>query len=389
MKTVHRPLALLTALLLGSTLASTAGAQATVKIATIGPLSGPQSLLGTQMRNGVQLAVNEYKPQFKKLGMDLQLVAFDDQADPATGTAAARKIAADRQFLAVVGALNSGTTIPASAALAPSHVPLVSSSSTADQVTDRGLSNMNRIVPRDDAQGPAAADFIANTLKAKKVYVLNDKTAYGAGLANEVEKALKAKGIQVVANEGTEEKNDFSSIVAKIKLQRPDVVYFGGIYSQIGVFLKQLRDAGVTVPVMGGDGLDSSELPKIAGKGAENVYYTTTGAPVEAFPPAKTFAATYQKTFGNPAQSFAVLGYDAGKVVLQGILNAAKANGNKVPSREQVEAAIRKGNFTSLLSGNVSFNSAGDRTSAKLYVIKLVGGKPNLDTTLTVKPAKS
>ncbi|GAA5533196.1 branched-chain amino acid ABC transporter substrate-binding protein [Deinococcus aluminii] len=389
MKTVHRPLALLTALLLGSTLASTAGAQATVKIATIGPLSGPQSLLGTQMRNGVQLAVNEYKPQFKKLGMDLQLVAFDDQADPATGTAAARKIAADRQFLAVVGALNSGTTIPASAALAPSHVALVSSSSTADQVTDRGLSNMNRIVPRDDAQGPAAADFIANTLKAKKVYVLNDKTAYGAGLANEVEKALKAKGIQVVANEGTEEKNDFSSIVAKIKLQRPDVVYFGGIYSQIGVFLKQLRDAGVTVPVMGGDGLDSSELPKIAGKGAENVYYTTTGAPVEAFPPAKTFAATYQKTFGNPAQSFAVLGYDAGKVVLQGILNAAKANGNKVPTREQVEAAIRKGNFTSLLSGNVSFNSAGDRTSAKLYVIKLVGGKPNLDTTLTVKPAKS
>ncbi|MBI0445270.1 branched-chain amino acid ABC transporter substrate-binding protein [Deinococcus sp. DB0503] len=380
----HRPLVLLTALMLG-----TAGAQTVVKIATISPLSGPQSQLGTQMRNGAQLAVNEYKPQFRKLGMDLQLVAFDDQADPAAGTAAARKIGADRQFLAIVGALNSGTTIPASAALAASHVALVSSSSTANEVTDRGLSNVNRIVPRDDAQGPAAANFIVSTFQPKKVYILNDKTAYGAGLSNEVERALKAKGVQVAANEGTEEKNDFSSIVAKIKLQRPDVIYFGGVYNQVGVFLKQLRDAGVTVPVMGGDGLDSSDLPKIAGTGAENVYYTTTGAPVEAFPAAKTFAATYQKTFGSPAQAFAVLGYDAAKVVLQGILNAAKANGHKVPSRQQVETAIRKGNFTGLLSGNVSFNSAGDRKSAKLYVIKLSGGRPTLNTTLTVKPPKS
>ncbi|WP_104990376.1 branched-chain amino acid ABC transporter substrate-binding protein [Deinococcus sp. NW-56] len=367
---------------------STAGAQTTIKIASLAPLSGGQSAIGLQARNGIQLAVTEYQPQFRKLGFTLQFVPFDDQADPATGTSAARKIAADRQVLGVVGALNSGVTIPVSAVLAPSRVAMVSSASTANNVTDRGLSNMNRIVARDDAQGPAGAQFLTNTLKAKKIYILNDKTAYGEGLANEVEKALKAGRVQVVGNEGTEEKSDFSSIIAKIKLQRPDAIYFGGIYNQVGVFLKQLREAGITTPVVGGDGLDSAELLKIAGKGGENVYYTTAAAPVEALPAAKTFASKYQKTFKQPAQGFAVFGYDAAKVVLQGILNAAKANGNKAPSRQQVESAIRKGTFTGLLSGRVNFNSVGDRQAATLYVMKVGGGKVKLSTTLPVKLSK-
>ncbi|WP_188844630.1 branched-chain amino acid ABC transporter substrate-binding protein, partial [Deinococcus soli (ex Cha et al. 2016)] len=209
MKKSALSLTVLAALALG-----TASAQTTIKIASLSPLSGGQSDLGTQIRNGAQLAVNEYKAQFKKLGFDLVLVPYDDQADPATGTAAARKIAADRQILAVVGTLNSGVAIPASAALVSSKVAMVSPANTANGVTDRGLSNMNRIVARDDAQGPAGANFISGNLKAKKVYVLNDKTAYGEGLAKEVEKALKAKGVTVSANEGTEEKSDFSSIVA-------------------------------------------------------------------------------------------------------------------------------------------------------------------------------
>ncbi|MFC4637225.1 branched-chain amino acid ABC transporter substrate-binding protein [Deinococcus hohokamensis] len=379
----------LTALVLSALSLGSASAATTIKLASLAPLSGGQSAIGTQARNGIQLAVTEYKPQFKKLGFDLQFVPFDDQADPATGTAAARKIAADRQVLAVVGALNSGVTIPASAALQASHVAMVSSASTANNVTDRGLSNINRIVPRDDAQGPAGAQFLRTSLKAKKVYILNDKTAYGEGLATEVEKTLKASGVQVVTNEGTEEKSDFSSIVAKIKLQRPDAIYFGGIYNQVGVFLKQLREAGINAPVVGGDGLDSSELLKIAGKGAENVYFTTGAAPVEALPAAKAFAASYQKTFRQPAQGFAVFGYDAAKVVLQGILNAAKANGGKLPSRTQVESAIRKGTFTGLLSGKASFNSVGDRQAATLYVMKVGGGQVKLSTTIAVKPKKS
>ncbi|WP_420596989.1 branched-chain amino acid ABC transporter substrate-binding protein [Deinococcus sp.] len=373
-------LALIAGLALGS-----ASAQTALKIASLSPLSGGQSDLGTQIKNGAQLAVNEYKAQFKALGFDLSLTGYDDQADPATGTAAARKIAADTSILAVVGTLNSGVAIPSSAALAPSHVAMVSPANTANQVTDRGLKNMNRIVARDDAQGPAGANFIVDKLGAKSVYLLNDKTAYGEGLATEVKKALTAKSIKIAGDEGTEEKSDFSAIIAKIKLTKPDVIYFGGIYNQIGVFAKQLREAGVTSPLVGGDGLDSAELLTIAGKGAENIYFTTVAAPADALPAAKTVAANYKKAFGKDIQGFGIFGYDAAKVTLQGVLAAIKANGNKLPTRTQVESAMRSVNATGLLSGTVQFNSVGDRKAAKMYIMNIKGGSLVLDSTLDVK----
>ncbi|ANE43234.1 branched-chain amino acid ABC transporter substrate-binding protein [Deinococcus puniceus] len=376
MKKTILSLTVLTALVLSS-----AKAQTTIKIASLSPLSGAQSELGTQIRNGAMLAVNEYKAQFKKLGFDLSLTPFDDQADPATGTAAARKIAADRQILAVVGTFNSGVAIPASAALLASHVAMITPAASANQVTDRGLSNMNRIVARDGAQGPAGANFMVDTLKAKRVYILNDKTAYGGGLAIEVEKVMKARKVQVVANEGTEEKSDFSSIIAKIKLQKPDAIYFGGIYNQVGVFAKQLRENGVMTPVVGGDGLDSAQLATIAGKGAHNIFYTLSAAPPESLPAAKTLATLYQKTFGSSVQGFGVLAYDAATVVLRSILSAASANGNKAPTRLQVETAIRKGTFKGLLSGDISFDAIGDRKGASIFYMSIMDGKYKLVST--------
>ena len=371
--------------LIGSLALGSASAQTALKIASISPLSGGQSDLGTQIKNGVQLAVDEAIPEFKKMGFTLSLTGYDDQADPATGTAAARKIAADSSILAVVGTLNSGVAIPASAALAPSHVAMVSPANTANQVTDRGLKNMNRIVARDDSQGPAGANFMIDKLGAKSVYLLNDKTAYGEGLAAEVKKTLMAKNIKISGDEGTEEKSDFSAIIQKIKLTKPDVIYFGGIYNQIGVFAKQLREAGVTSPLVGGDGLDSESLLTIAGKGAENIYYTTVAAPADALPAAKAVADNYKKTFGKDIQGFGIFGYDAAKVTLQGIMDAIKANGGKLPSRTQVESAMRKVDATGLLSGTVQFNSMGDRKAAKMYIMNIKGGKFVLDSTLDVK----
>ncbi|GAA3994328.1 branched-chain amino acid ABC transporter substrate-binding protein [Deinococcus rubellus] len=376
--------------LLGSLTLGAASAQTSLKIASISPLSGGQSDLGSQIKNGAQLAVNEYVAQFKKLGFDLSLTGYDDQADPATGTAAARKIAADSSILAVVGTLNSGVAIPASAALAPSHVAMVSPANTANQVTDRGLKNMNRIVARDDAQGPAGANFLTGKLKAKSVYLLNDKTAYGEGLVTEVKKALLAKNIKISGDEGTEEKSDFSAIIQKIKLTKPDAIYFGGIYNQIGVFVKQLREQGVMVPLVGGDGLDSEQMVTIGGKGSDNVYYTTVAAPAEALvalPAAKKVADAYSKAYGKDIQGFGIFGYDAAKVTLQGVLLAVKDNGNKLPSREQVETAMRKVRATGLLSGTVQFNSMGDRKAAKMYIMSINNGKFTLDSTINVKSA--
>ncbi|ULH15065.1 branched-chain amino acid ABC transporter substrate-binding protein [Deinococcus sp. KNUC1210] len=359
----------LSVLTLGALSLGSAHAVTVIKIASMSPLSGPKSDQGLQIRNSTELAIKESRSQFLALGFDVQLVTYDDQGDPTTGNANARRMIADPGILAVVGPMNSGVMIPSSETLAPSHIAIVSPSTTNVKVTDRGLANVNRVCARDDAQGPAGADFVIETLKAKKVYVLNDKTPYGQGLADAAQKEFQAKGVQIIASEGTEEISDFSSIITKIKLAKPDAIYFGGLYPQVGPFAKQLREAGVSIPIMGGDGYDSPVLLTLAGPGAKDIYFTTIAPPLAVVPAAKAIAARFKATYKADIQGYGIMGYDSTKVVVNGILNAIKANGNKLPSRAQVEDAIRKTNLTTgTLTGPIDFNSMGDRMTAKMYV---------------------
>ncbi|GGJ76148.1 branched-chain amino acid ABC transporter substrate-binding protein [Deinococcus aquiradiocola] len=365
----HRTLTLtaLTALLtLGA-----AQALPVIKLATLSPLSGGQSDQGLQIRNATQLAVAAYQARFKAAGFELQLVTYDDQADPTTGTALARRIAADPAILALIGTYNSGVAVPVSDVLLGAHIPMITPSATGVKVTARGLPNVNRVVARDDAQGSAIGKFIATTLKAKKVYMLDDKTAYGQGLASEVEKYLRAHGVTILASEGTEEKSDFSSIISKIKALNPDAVFFGGIFNQGAPFVKQLRESGVTSAVMGGDGWDSSEFQRLAGSTASGVMYTATAAPASSLPKAATFAALYRKTFNADVQGFGVTAYDAANIALGTILNLARKSGGKVPDHAAVEAGIRASRTTGLLSGTVQFDKLGDRLDARIFVIRI------------------
>jgi len=381
MKKTALSLSVLAALALGS-----ADAATVMKIATISPLSGSSSNLGLQIKNGAQLAVNEMRAEFARMGITLQLVAYDDQADAATGTAAARRVVADKSVIGVVGTLNSGVAIPVSAVLAPSRIAMVSPANTNEKVTDRGLKNMNRICARDDAQGPAGGDFVMTNLKAKKVYVLNDKTPYGQGLAEQAEKAMKARGASIVQSEGVAaEERDFTAVITKIQALKPDAIYFGGLYGQVGPFAKQLRDRGIQTPIVGGDGYDSDDLTKLAGTGANNIYFTTVAPPVDAVPTAKIAAASYKKTFKSDIQGFGVMSYDSARVLLMGIKNAYKTAGNKVPTRAQVETSVRTGTYNNLLTGQVKFDKNGDRTSAKMYVIAVKNGNRSTAGTVNVK----
>lgn len=352
-------------------------APVTVKIATITPLSGSNSGMGSGIKNAAQLAVNEMKAEFAAAGMNLSLVAYDDQADATTGISVARRAVNDKSILGIVGTLNSGVIIPASDAVKDSHLIFVSPGTTNPKVTDRGLKNVNRVIARDDSEGPAGGDFIADTLKAKKVYVLNDKTPYGQGLAEEAEKQLKARGVTIVQSEGVSaDERDFSAIITKIQALKPDVVYFGAMYGQAGPFVKQVRDKGLTLPIVGGAGFDSDDMIKLAGGNTvSDLYFTTSAPPIDALPNAKATAAAFKNAFNADLDGFGALGYDAAKVLLQSILNAAKANGNKVPTRIQVENGIRTGKYTGLLTGDLSFNSKGDRATAKIYVIAVKGGQ--------------
>jgi branched-chain amino acid transport system substrate-binding protein len=345
----------------------------TIKIATQSPLSGGQAALGEGIKLGTQLAVEKLKGPLEKQGFKVELVPFDDQAKPDVGVANAKNIIADKDILAVIGHLNSGVAIPSSEVYKEQNLAMISPANTNPTITDRGYPNVNRVCGRDDVQGVVGSEFAHGTLKAKSVYILHDKTTYGQGVAEFFKADAEKKGIKVVGFEGTEEKSNFDPIITPLKAKNPDLIYFGGIYEQAGPFFKQAREKGVKSKFLGPDGLDSSDLTKIAGKAVVGMNYTSVAGPVSVYPQAKQFAEEYKKKFGKNPEPFAAQAYDATAIALKAIEAAAK--GGKVPSREEVSAAIRKVKHTGL-TGAIEFDDKGDPKKALYFVLQVASDNP-------------
>jgi branched-chain amino acid transport system substrate-binding protein len=356
------------------TLIAAAGLNAQViKIATQSPLSGGQTAFGEQLKLGAQYAIEEAQAKFKALGFDLQLSAYDDQANPDTGVSNANRIINDPDILGVVGHFNSGVMIPSSEVYKTVNLVVVSPANTNPRVTDRRLPNVNRICGRDDVQGPAGAAFAVNELKAKKIFVLNDKSAYGQGLAQAFKDAAVALGANIPANAfvGTEERSNFIPVITQIIAFAPDLVYFGGTYDQIAPFTKQLRERGVKVPVLGGDGLDDPSYIALAGGAANtaNTYYTTVAGPVSMFPKAADLAKGFKAKYGKEISGFGIYSYDCAKILLSALETTIKAAGGKKPTRDAMTAAVRAIKYDGL-TGKVTFDDKGDISTADYYILK-------------------
>ena len=342
-----------------------------IKIATQSPLSGGSAILGEAIKLGAQLKLEEESKRFEELGYKLQLEPYDDQADPKKGVSNANLIGADKEIYGVVGHLNSGVYIPSTEVYEKYNIAAVSAAATAVDVTERGLKTVNRIVARDDFQGPAGAEYAVKTLGAKTVFIIQDKTAYGSGLAEEFKKAAESLGAKTLGYEGiTVGEKDFNGVINKVKTSKPDVIYFGGLYAEGGLIIKQAREKGIDVPIMGGDGLDSSGLVEIAGDKVANTFITSVAGDSTATEEGKKFVADYKAKFNKNAESYSVYGYDAMGVMLLGIENAIKENGDKLPTKEKVAEAVRavkdyKGTLT-----EVSFNDKGDNEKAKVFLYK-------------------
>jgi branched-chain amino acid transport system substrate-binding protein len=366
-----------------------APAAITVKIGSASPLTGPQAHIGVDIKNGVQLAIDDLNAKGVEIGgkkVKFELLAEDDEANPTKATTVAQKLV-DAKVAAVVGHFNSGASIPASKIYSDAGIPQISPGSTNPKYTQQGFKTTFRVVANDDQQGPTMAHFALGKLKAKNVAVIDDSTAYGQGLADTFEATMKAAGAKIVAHEHTTDKDtDFTAILTTIKGHKPDLIMFGGIDPQAGPMVKQMAQLGIKAKFIGGDGIQTPNFIKLAGEAAEGVMASIPGLPKDQMPGGKEFMARFKARFNADVELFAPMGYDAVFVFVE----AMKRAGSTDPAKFLPE--IAKTNYQGVI-GPIAFDDKGDLKNGPITIYVVKDGKwVPLETVITgetkTEPAK-
>jgi branched-chain amino acid transport system substrate-binding protein len=340
-----------------------------IKIGSVAPLTGPQTHIGKDNENGARLAVEEINAKGLELGgkkVKLELLGEDDQAEPKTATIVAQKLV-DAGVVAVIGHLNSGTTIPASKIYHDAGIPQISPSATAVAYTAQGYKTAYRVMANDAQQGKALGEFAVSKMGAKKIAIIDDRTAYGQGLADEFEKAARAVGGEVVAREFTNDRaTDFSAILTSIKGKTPDLIFFGGMDPQGGPMAKQMKSLGLTAKLLGGDGLQNVNFVKLAGSDAEGVVASSPGLPIDSMPGGPEFRKRFEAKYGV-IQVYAPYAYDA----VYALVDAMKRANSAEPAK--VLAELPKTDLQGV-SGPVKFDAKGDTTGGAVTLYEVKGG---------------
>ena len=348
----------------------TASGEMIVKIGQVSPLTGPQAHLGKDNDNGARLAIDEANARGVTLGgqrVKFMLLSEDDQADPKTATIVAQKLV-DAQVKGVIGHLNSGASIPASKIYSDAGIPQISPSATAIKYTDQGFKTAFRTMTNDRQQGRVLGEFMVKKMGGKRVAIIDDRTAYGQGLADEVEKAVKAAGGELVAREYTSDKvMDFSAILTSIKGKNPDVLFFGGMDPQGAPMAKQMRSLGLKAKFLGGDGLQTPEFLKLASVAAEGVTASSPGLPIDGMPGGKAFRDKFNVKYGV-IQNYAPFAYDA----VTAMITAMEKAGSAEPSKYLAELPnIRFAGVT----GEIGFDAKGDVLGGAITLYRVKAGK--------------
>ncbi len=350
----------LTAAALGAT-----PALADTAVAIAGPMTGQYASAGDQIRQGAELAIADINARGGVLGEKLKLVVGDDACDPKQAVAVANKMVTDG-IAFMHGHWCSSSTIPASDIYNEAQIPMATVS-TNPQVTERGLKNIFRIMGRDDQQGLVAGDYIAARFGQAKVAVIDDKSAYGKGLATEMAKAMKAKGLKPAVEESiTAGERDYSSLVTKLKAAGVSVVAYGGYHTEVGLIVRQAKEAGLDLVVMSGDTMTNSELPSIAGAAADNVMFTFSPDPRE-IPAAAPVVAEFRKKNIDP-EGYVLYAYAAMQLFEQAAKQA------KSVKYQPLRDAMAAGSFPTVI-GDLSFDAKGDLKVPAFVVYQWKGGK--------------
>jgi branched-chain amino acid transport system substrate-binding protein len=357
-------------------LAGTASAQdLVVKIGHVGPTSGAIAHLGKDNENGARMAIDELNAKGVTIGgkkAKFELLAEDDAGDPKQGTSVANKLA-DAKVNGVVGHLNSGVTIPASNVYSTAGIPMISPSATAVAVTNRGLKNVFRVVANDGQLGGTLGRYAIKEVKGKAIAVIDDRTAYGQGVAEEFSKAVKAAGGKVVDSQYTTDKaTDFTAILTAIKGKKPDLVFYGGMDAVAGPMLRQMKQLGINAKYMGGDGICTADLPKLAGGAiADGQVVCAEAGGVEGTQKAgmDKFRDDFKKKFNAEVQIYAPYVYDAVNLMVAAMVKAGSAEPAKyLPVLAKTDGY--KG-----VTGNISFDAKGDVKNGALTLYTYKGDK--------------
>jgi branched-chain amino acid transport system substrate-binding protein len=359
-------------------LAVSAQAQTVVKIGHVGPISGAIAHLGKDNENGARLAIEDLNAKGISIGgakVKFELVAEDDAADPKQGAAAAQKLV-DGKVNGVIGHLNSGTSIPASKIYSDAGIPQISPSATNPKFTRQGYKTTFRVVADDVHLGGTLGRYAVKTMKGKNIAVIDDRTAYGQGVADEFEKAVKAAGGTIVGREFTNDKaTDFMPILTTLKGKKPDVVFFGGMDAVAGPMLKQMKSLGVSAKFMGGDGICTGELSKLAGDAMADgqVVCAEAGGVEGAQKKAMDdFGVRYKKRFNDDVKLYAPYVYDAVNLMVDAMVTAKSSDPAKYLP------VLAKTTGYKGVTGTISFDDKGDVKNGALTLYTYKGGKRDM-----------
>ena len=354
---------------------ATMAQEVVVKIGHVAPTSGGIAHLGKDNENGARMAVDELNAKGVTIGgkkAKFELLAEDDAGDPKQGTAAAQKLV-DSKVNGVVGHLNSGTSIPASKVYADAGIPQISPSATNPKFTRQGFKTTFRVVADDVHLGGTLGRYAVEQLKGKTIAVIDDRTAYGQGVADEFEKGVKGKGGSIAKREFTNDKaTDFTAILTSIKSAKPDIVFYGGMDAVAGPMIRQMKQLGITAKFMGGDGICSGELPKLAaGAMADGQVVCAEAGGVEGEQKAgmEKFKADFKKKFNADVQIYAPYVYDATMVMADAMVKAGSADPAKYLP------VLAKTSGYKGVTGTISFDDKGDVKNGALTLFTYKGEK--------------
>jgi len=338
-------------------LTSAAYADITVKLGAAGPLTGPISHIGKDGENGIRLAIEDANAKGITIGgqkVKFELVSEDDMADPRTATTVAQRLV-DAGVKGVIGHVTSGASIPASRVYEQAGIPVITPSSTSPLLTRQGFKMTFRVIANDLQQGEAMAKYATKKLGIKKVAVIDDRTAYGQGLADALSDSMRKDGAQVVAREFTNDKaSDFTAILTKIKGLNPDAIFYGGMDAQGSPMLRQVRQLGIKGAFLSGDGLCTAEMLKLSAAVMDNhVFCTQAGIPMDKMPGGAKFRERFEQRFKGEVQLYAPYNYDAANALIE----AMKAANSVEPAKylPALKALKIKG-----ITGNIAFDANGD-----------------------------